>query len=71
MLTSTVTLFEDWRDYEPVAIHPARAGTVCMQKSCPHVRDDNCPYWGTLESPTTVTSNEVWKHKGYCPFYAT
>ena len=69
--TTSITLFSDWRNYEPAPISPVLAGSICLQKSCPHINHGRCPYWGTLAWTTiSITSNEIWQKKGYCPFYA-
>lgn len=67
---NSTEIFTNWKDFNPAPIYSARAGKICQQKSCPHIDNDKCPYWGTLDNPSSVTADEIWQKKGYCPFYA-
>lgn len=70
MSTTNFSTFNNWRDYPPTTIVPVQAGNTCFDVACPHIRGDKCPYWGVLEWTTiTITAEEIWQKKGYCPFY--
>jgi len=70
MSATNFSTFNTWRDHYPTPIVPVTAGSICLQKSCPHINHGKCPYWGILEWTTiTITSDEIWQKKGYCPFY--